>query len=85
MATSSDTFAPTITASNITPGMVLDFKNEIGQVSDLTVFVGEAEVIAVESPDGLGEYFGLYVSPEDGSSPEVYVHAYPWQSFEIVG
>ena len=81
----TDTFVPTITVENITPGMVLDFQNAVGAASDLTVFVGEAEVIAVESPDGLGDYFGLYVSPEDGSTPEVYLHVYPFQSFEIVG
>ena len=82
---STDTFVPTIMVENITPGMVLDFQNAAGAVSESTVFVGEAEVIAVEAPDGLGDYFGLYVSPEDGSAPEVYLHVYGWQSFEIAG
>lgn len=81
------TFVPTITVENVSPGMVLDFHNSVGEArtDHTTVYLGEAEIISVEAPDGLGDYFGLWVSPEDGSHAEVYVHAYPWQSFTIVG
>ena len=81
----SDTYTPTIKAENIQPGMVLDFHNAIAESAGKTLLnLGEAEVISVEGPDGLGEYFGIWASPEDGGA-EVYVQAYGWQSFEIAG
>lgn len=87
IAVASET--PTIKVEHIQPGMVIDFQQfpglrGAGDEASLH-FVGEAEVISVEEPDGLGDEFGLYVSPEDGSTAEVYVQAYGWQSYPIAG
>jgi len=79
-------FTPTIKVENIQPGMVLNFTDMVAESAGQTILnLTEGEVISVEAPDGLGDYFGIWVSPEDASRPEIYLHAYPWQSFEIVG
>ena len=75
----------TIATPNVAPGMVLDFKNAIAQRGDETVLdLGECEVVSVESPDGLGAYYGIWATSEtDGT--EVYVQAGASDIFEIVG
>ncbi len=75
---------PTITATHVTPGIVLDFAGFTGITPEAAaITIGEAEVISVEG--AVGEYIGLWVSPEDGSAAEARVLVYPWQSFEIAG
>jgi hypothetical protein len=75
----------TVQIENVQPGMVLDFSDMIAERAGETIpNFGEAEVISVEEPDGLGDYFGIWaMSEEDGS--EVYVQAHAAQSFAIVG
>lgn len=76
---------PTIKVENVTPGMVLDFGGELVlDSSERGIYLGEAEVISVERPDGLGGY-GLWVSPEDGACPELYVAAFSDARYRIAG
>ena len=77
---------PTITVTNIQPGMVLDFQNTLARsVSDTPIYLGEAEIVSIQAPETSTGYFVLGVSPEDGSYPELYVSAYPWQTYPIAG
>lgn len=81
--TASDT--PRIRVANAAPGMVLDFEKNIGHnAAHPAVFVEEAEIVHVETPDGLGDMYGLYVVAE-GTTEEIYLPVYGWQNFAIVG
>ena len=73
----------TVKAENVSPGMVLDLSQFY--IDETSTPVGDAEVVSVEDPDGLGSYYGFYVSPESGVVSETYVRVYPWQSLGIVG
>jgi hypothetical protein len=87
--TQTRTDTATLRVEHIQPGMVMDFQMFPGVAGTgdeaVTVEVAEAEVISVETPDGLSDDYGLWVSPEDGSHPEVYVSVRGWQSFGIAG
>ncbi len=83
MANATDT--PTITVGNVQPGMLLDFGGELVSNGDVSIYLGEAEVISVSAPVGSDEQFSLWVSPEDGSVSDVLVHCYPFQSYPIAG
>lgn len=80
-----DDYTPTITAPNVSEGMVLQFAGESGVSagSEVEVQIWEAEVAHVERPDGLGDW-GFWVTPED-SEVQFFVWARKDKAYPIVG
>lgn len=79
-------FKPTVHAEHVSPGMVIDFEGDLGELMarEISVSIFEAEVVDVEEPDGLGER-SFWVRPVDGEHVEVFVWADPDRQYAIVG
>lgn len=82
-----DDYTPTVHASNVSMGMVLQFGGVLVEAANgMSLPLWAAEVTYVEAPDGLGDSYGFYVKPEDAEEgPDLYVTAKDWKEYPIVG